>query len=125
MASAPSPCSLATNSCPSLSRRPDTTMRAPSCAKIVAAARPIPVNAPVIKTTGELIAHLLLVQIALLDCGAKRPEAYFVKLRAMLYRHGSGNGIAAPSLFCLGRGCGESYVGRRAKPAHFTTLVKP
>src|SRR3989442_14461476 len=56
MASAPSPCSSATNSCPCLSRRPDTTICAPSCAKIIAAARPMPVSAPVIKTTGKLIA---------------------------------------------------------------------
>src|SRR6266481_5246370 len=56
MASAPSACNSATNSFPCLSRRPDTTTRAPSCAKIIAAARPIPVSAPVIKTTGELIA---------------------------------------------------------------------
>src|SRR5882724_5507512 len=56
MASAPSACSSATNSFPSRSRRPDTTTCAPSCAKITAAARPIPVSAPVIKTTGELMA---------------------------------------------------------------------
>src|SRR6266481_4491103 len=61
MASAPSPCNSATNSCPCLSRRPDTTMRAPSCAKIIAAARPMPVSAPVIKTTGELIATTSLI----------------------------------------------------------------
>src|SRR5260370_30461383 len=56
MASAPSPFSFATNSCPSFSRRPDTTTRALSCAKMIAAARPIPVSAPVIKTTGEFMA---------------------------------------------------------------------
>src|SRR5207253_8479518 len=55
MASAPSPCNSATSSCPCLSRRPDTTICAPSRAKIIAAARPMPVSAPVINTTGFFI----------------------------------------------------------------------
>src|SRR4030095_13659232 len=59
MASAPTAGSSSTNSCPCLSRRPDTTTCAPSCAKITAAARPIPVSAPVIRTTGLFILHLL------------------------------------------------------------------
>src|SRR4029077_8029887 len=42
---------------PSWSLRPETTTRAPSRAKATAVARPIPVSAPVIKTTGELIAE--------------------------------------------------------------------
>src|ERR687892_2205469 len=54
-ASAPSSSSSATNSCPWVSRRPDTTSCAPSSAKMTAAARPMPVSAPVINTTGELI----------------------------------------------------------------------
>src|SRR5580698_1680664 len=51
MASAPSACSSAASCCPSLSRRPDTTTCAPSCAKMTAAARPMPVSAPVTSTT--------------------------------------------------------------------------
>src|SRR6266478_5049939 len=39
--------------------RPETTTRAPSCAKATAVARPIPVNAPVIRTTGEPMDFLL------------------------------------------------------------------
>src|SRR5713101_6026516 len=60
-ASVPSlPSSLA-SFCPSSSCRPETTTRAPSCAKARAVARPIPVSAPVIKTTGELIATASLI----------------------------------------------------------------
>src|ERR1700720_355525 len=40
---------------PASSWRPETTIRLPCCAKANAAARPIPVSAPVINTTGELI----------------------------------------------------------------------
>src|SRR6266851_9957749 len=47
MASAPSAWSSAASSCPSFSRRPDRTTFAPSCAKAIAAARPMPVRAPV------------------------------------------------------------------------------
>src|SRR4029077_7850561 len=62
MASTPSAFNSATSSFPCFSLRPDTTMRAPSCAKIIAAGRPMPVSAPVIKTTGELIALPPLIQ---------------------------------------------------------------
>ena len=40
------------NACPASSCRPETMSRLPSLAKARAAARPMPVNAPVIKTTG-------------------------------------------------------------------------
>src|ERR1700756_5402315 len=43
------------NACPASSCRPETTSRLPSFAKARAAARPMPVNAPVINTTGVLI----------------------------------------------------------------------
>src|SRR5258708_6913162 len=56
MASAPSSRSSATSAWPRSSRRPATTTCAPSCAKMNATARPMPVRAPVINTTGELIA---------------------------------------------------------------------
>jgi len=46
---------------PSASRLPATTMRAPSLAKAMAEARPIPVRAPVIKTTGVLMFLILTV----------------------------------------------------------------
>src|SRR5580700_1249084 len=40
---------------PASSWRPETTIRLPCCAKANAAARPLPVSAPVINTTGVLI----------------------------------------------------------------------
>src|SRR6266480_3579879 len=55
-ASEPRLWSSASSALPSASRRPDATMLAPSLAKATAVARPMPVNAPVINTTG-LIAH--------------------------------------------------------------------
>ena len=42
-----------------ISRRPDTTTRAPACAKASAVARPIPVKAPVTRTTGLFIVVVL------------------------------------------------------------------
>src|SRR5918996_4533248 len=50
------------SSWPACSWRPATTMRWPSRAKARAAARPIPVSAPVIKTTGVPITVLLSIQ---------------------------------------------------------------
>src|ERR1700730_365601 len=49
--------SSASSALPSASRRPDATTCAPSLAKASAVARPIPVKAPVINTTGLLILH--------------------------------------------------------------------
>src|SRR6266436_732164 len=49
--------SSASNALPSASRRPDATTDAPFLAKAVAVARPMPVNAPVINTTGLLIFY--------------------------------------------------------------------
>src|SRR5437016_6324391 len=48
-------CSSLTSALPASSRRPATTTFAPFLAKATAAARPMPVKAPVIKTTGLLI----------------------------------------------------------------------
>src|ERR1700677_3953665 len=56
-ASAPSPRNSDSSAFPSGSLRPETIKRAPSFAKAIAAARPIPVKAPVIKTTGVLMAY--------------------------------------------------------------------
>jgi hypothetical protein len=44
---------------PAASRRPEATMRPPSFAKASAVARPIPVSAPVINTTGSFMSVLL------------------------------------------------------------------
>src|ERR1700730_5344184 len=56
-ASAPRLRSSASSALPSASRRPDATTDAPFLAKAVAVARPMPVNAPVINTTGVLIVY--------------------------------------------------------------------
>src|SRR5947209_20250188 len=56
-ASAPKLRSSASSALPSASRRPDATTCAPSLAKASAVARPIPVNAPVINTTGLVIVY--------------------------------------------------------------------
>ncbi len=45
---------------PASSRRPDTTTLAPFLANAMAAARPMPVKAPVINTTGLLIFRFLI-----------------------------------------------------------------
>src|SRR6476646_1221696 len=63
-ASAPDSRSSVTNVAPASSRRPETTRRAPSFAKANAVARPIPVRAPVIRTTFVFI-HFVVVA----DCG--------------------------------------------------------
>src|ERR1700730_8332074 len=56
-ASEPKERSSLTSALPASSRRPATTRFAPFLAKATAAARPMPVNAPVIKTTGLLICN--------------------------------------------------------------------
>src|SRR5258708_38403759 len=56
-ASAPRLRSSASSALPSASRRPDATTLAPSFAKAIAVARPMPVSAPVINTTGLLIPN--------------------------------------------------------------------
>src|SRR5258708_24573863 len=56
-ASVPRLRSSASSALPSASRRPDATTCAPSLAKASAVARPIPVKAPVINTTGLLILY--------------------------------------------------------------------
>src|SRR4029077_4719317 len=54
-ACAPSPRSSTSKALPSASWRPDVTTLAPSLAKASAVARPMPVKAPVIRTTGLLL----------------------------------------------------------------------
>src|SRR5713226_1207026 len=58
-ASEPKERSSLTSALPASSRRPATTTFAPFLAKATAAARPMPVRAPVIKTTDLFIALLL------------------------------------------------------------------
>src|SRR3984893_13575236 len=57
--------SSAASALPSASRRPDTTMDAPSLAKAAAVARPMPVKAPVINTTGLLMVLFLFLLLAI------------------------------------------------------------
>src|SRR5437588_2419891 len=59
-ASEPKERSSLTSALPGSSRRPATTTFAPFLAKAMAAARPMPLKAPVIKTTGLLILRSLL-----------------------------------------------------------------
>src|ERR1700734_3250952 len=59
-ASEPRERSSLTSALPASSRRPATTTFAPFLAKATAAARPIPVRAPVIRTTGLSMVLLLL-----------------------------------------------------------------
>src|ERR1700693_4669817 len=56
-ASEPKERSSLTSALPASSRRPATTTFAPFLAKATAAARPMPVSPPVIKTTGLLIFY--------------------------------------------------------------------
>jgi hypothetical protein len=60
-ASEPKERSSSTSALPASSRRPATTTFAPFLAKATAAARPMPVKAPVINTTGLLIFLFLVI----------------------------------------------------------------
>src|SRR6202043_2292301 len=60
-ASEPKARSSLTSALPASSRRPATTRLAPFLAKAMAAARPMPVKAPVIKTTGLLMLILAIL----------------------------------------------------------------
>src|SRR4029077_6660763 len=51
-------------------------------------------------------------------------ERYFVKLGAMLHRHGRGNGITTSSLFRGGCRGGKSKRGSTAKAEHVATFVE-
>src|ERR1700730_16779098 len=111
MASAPSPCSSATSSCPCLSRRPDTTICAPSRAKIIAAARPIPVSAPVINTTGFVITFLLRSRV-------KQPNSSGRATYSSSAAYGPDDG---PTTFC-GQPSLESLFGYQMKAGANTTI---
>jgi hypothetical protein len=58
-ASSPSACNTVASVCPAFLWRPEITTRLPFFAKANAAARPMPVKAPVIKTTRVLISSPL------------------------------------------------------------------
>src|SRR5437879_7639738 len=79
-ASAPSLRSSATSFLPSSSRRPEITMREPSLAKASAVARPIPVSAPVIKTTGVVILVLLEVYVTLTSSFATQSSRHLSRI---------------------------------------------
>src|ERR1700721_2566327 len=52
-------------------------------------------------------------------------RAYFVKLAAMLHKHGSENGTTTPPLFRRGRRGWKRDSGSGARTAHVTTIVEP
>src|SRR5437870_2025353 len=82
--SPPSSRSSAANAWPASSWRPETTTRLPPRAKARAAARPIPVSAPVIKITGVFMLPLL------------RPARSLARtVEARVLRHASGPTVGA------------------------------
>src|ERR1700691_3319236 len=64
---------------PASSRRPETTMRAPSWANARAVARPMPVRAPVIRTTGTLAGLFMGVFLVGGRCVMRRGETQYVR----------------------------------------------
>src|SRR5713101_7433694 len=121
-ASAPKPRSSASRVLPSASRRPETTRRAPFFAKARAVARPIPVRAPVIKTTGLFIS-LLLFQATTLGsyCVLEKDFVSWGAYLSGMERYG----VEAPALF-RGRGRGRQPHDRRRAPApYLPALAEP
>src|ERR1700733_9123078 len=127
-ASEPSVRNSLTRALPASSRRPDTTTFAPFLAKAMAAARPMPVKAPVINTTGLFMFRFLDLCFLPAEHGCSRREADraprasaegaavieqiggagvfakdFIGWLDMPERYGSRDGTAAPSLFHRGR----------------------
>src|ERR1700722_4700629 len=94
-ASAPNLRSSATSFSPSSSRRPEITIREPSFANARAVARPIPVNAPVIKTTRVFITLSLGSRIHSAIHGKIRPGDVR-GLRTGYKRHHRGDLIHTP-----------------------------
>src|SRR5271170_8394849 len=111
---------------------------APSAARRFAMAAPMPRDPPV--TSAIFPSSFLVIvfspvpRISLslaadigchVGCGSAVFAAYFDKLGPMLCKHGNGNGIATPSLFCGGcRGRGSDW-GGPAKTAHVTAIAQP
>src|SRR5882757_786601 len=149
-ASEPRERSSLTSALPASSRRPAMTTFAPFLAKAMAAARPMPVKAPVINTTGLLIFRFLTVSRFLPaehgwqrreadkptgvsrgrfcdGSGRKqwRPRKRLCKLGGMPGRYGGGHGATAPSLFRRGRRRGQPDARGREKAAHRAAFPQP
>src|SRR4051812_37643348 len=112
-------------------------MRLPPRAKATAAARPIPVNAPVIKTTGCFIAapsaHFRLRLAEAGVCGAMRADLGFprpvkkdfVSLVPYLAGIERGYGTKASALLRRRRGRGQPHTGSQAPVEHRAALPEP
>src|ERR1700730_9317328 len=144
----PSARNSATSASPTSSRRPETTTRAPCCAKASAVARQVPVSAPVINTTGWLIWFLLQCQLCLLslamDSGSGalrgsagalllrwrisrsrwRPGERLCKLDAILLRNGWDGAATPPVLRRRGRRRQPDRGGAKAA-AHRAAFAEP
>src|SRR3984957_9787064 len=111
-ASAPNLRSSATSFSPSSSRRPEITIREPSFANARAVARPIPVNAPVIKTTRVFITLSLGSRIHSAIHGKIRP-GNVRGLRTGYKRHQRSDLINAPvAVECCGGFLGQCPIAR-------------
>src|SRR5258705_5721478 len=124
---------------PSVSRRPETTRRAPSRAKAMAVARPMPVRAPVIKTTGLSMASLLeqfqasqvlwpVSELLRMDArgGFKfRFRSRLCKLGSHTFQAWVDHGIAASALLRRRRRGGKPDGCGRAAAAHVAALAQP
>src|SRR6476620_2521545 len=137
-ASEPKERSSLTSALPAPSRRPATTTFAPFLAKATAAARPIPVKAPVIKTTGLPIVHspalaaehgsYFLLRVGCRvegDMGCPGAcEKDFVRWGACLGDM-EGHGATAPPLVHRSRRGGRPDALGRQKAAHGAAVAKP
>src|ERR1700678_2444658 len=147
-ASEPKERSSLTRSLPASSRRPATTTLAPFLAKATAAARPIPVKAPVIKTTW---LSIVILAVALpyrqsMDRGGGEPQRLRPVAGALVERHVVSTGVrekdfvswgaclgdmdrhygaAAPSLFHRRRRGGQPDGRGREAAAHRATFAQP
>src|SRR6266849_5518077 len=106
-ASVPSLPSSLTSFSPSSSCRPEITIRAPSCAKASAVARPIPVSAPVIKTTVVVISVLLESVLLKVPCVSNNPSSRSKLLCYFIYSLGIERNM--PSNL---RNCGKGILVR-------------
>src|SRR6202048_1516871 len=134
---------------PASSRRPATTTFAPFLAKATAAARPMPVKAPVINTTGLLICDPRNLppyrQSMEPDHGCEflktrpfsstfaasyvgssgPPEKYFGSWRACPGDREDAHGATAPSLFHRGRRRGQPDARGQEAVAHGAAFPQP
>src|ERR1700730_5592740 len=148
-ASEPNERNSLTSALPASSRRPATTTFAPFLAKATAAARPMPVKAPVINTTGLLICdpRNLLPYRESMKCNLRprpletasrcwrlhfRPcsvhgarSKYFVSLGACLEDMEEHHGATAPSLFHRDRRRGQPDARGKETTAHGAAFPQP